>query len=146
MAQPAQLIGLLLCIGLAVAFGHSSRAWLVLPVVWLLHVAFLVGLAWILSLLNLVVRDIATVVPILLLALYVISPIGYTPEMVPDNLKFLFWINPLAYFIMAYQRIIVLEAIPPPSQLLLIAASSSLLFFGGASLFRRVKYAVIDYA
>ncbi len=91
-----------------------SVAILLFPLVWMLHVMFLIGLLWILSLVNLVFRDLQNIIGVVIMYLMIASPIGYTPEMVPQSMKMLLTLNPLAHFIVAYQDLIVFGRLPRP--------------------------------
>ena len=72
----------------------------------------LIGVNWILSLLNVVFRDIQNILTPVLMMMLIISPIAYTPEIVPDSLRPLILLNPFAYFVVAYQQVIVLGIYP----------------------------------
>jgi len=49
---------------------------------------------------------------LLLMMVMVLSPIAYTPEMVPASLRPVLILNPLAYFIVAYQNTLILGRLP----------------------------------
>jgi lipopolysaccharide transport system permease protein len=116
-----------------------------LPVVWGLHLLLLIGLTWILSLINLVLRDIQNMIGLIIMALMILSPIAYTPEMVPPKLKILLVINPLAYYVIAYQSIVVLGKLPVWWNELILVVMSIGVFFLGGHFFGRAKSALIDY-
>lgn len=131
-------------IGLAV---NGLLHWTVLlvPVLWVLMVLGLVGATWILSLLNVVFRDLQNLVSPLLMMLLVISPIAYTPEMVPSRLQLLLLLNPFAYFVTAFQATLVLGTIPGPGHLAVIVVGSVGLFLIGGWFFSRTKAVLVDY-
>lgn len=88
----------------AIALGSASwAAIVVVPLTWIFLIMFITGLTWILSLVALVVRDISQAIGILNMAVMVLSPMAYTPEMVPPQLKFILWFNPMSYFVMCLQ-------------------------------------------
>lgn len=141
-----------LAVGLAITclvglfLGRIAPAWLLVPAFILLMFLFLAGLTWILALANLVLKDIQQVLSFVSLALLIASPIAYTPDMIPDQLRALIYLNPLAYFVITFQSLIVLGEMP--SWPILLGA----LFFGfgtfalGAFVFSRAKRAFFDYA
>jgi lipopolysaccharide transport system permease protein len=105
---------------------------------------FVTGLAWTLSLANLVVRDVQHVVVFVSMALFIASPIAYTPDMAPGPLKMLVYLNPLSYFVLPLQEICV-GARPPAAGI--VAASAVLAAVSsatGLALFRRAKRFVLD--
>ena len=69
----------------------------------------LLGLAWILSLINIVLRDLTQLIGIPFILLFIASPIAYTTDKVPPSLKFILLLNPLAYYIIAYHAVIAGE-------------------------------------
>lgn len=103
-SQCTQVVGtgmLLVAVGW---MGHlTAWAWL-LPVIWLLQILFTIGLIWILSSLNVYFRDLQNIVSIMTLMLMMISPIAWTVEMVPKELRAYMGINPLYYLIISYQE------------------------------------------
>jgi lipopolysaccharide transport system permease protein len=116
-----------------------------LLVIWGLHVLGLIGLVWILSLINLVFRDLQSLMGVSLMGLMIASPIGYTPEMVPASLKVLLILNPLAYFVTAYQDVVILGRLPTWWHWLALAGTSVGVFILGGAFFSRAKRVLIDY-
>jgi lipopolysaccharide transport system permease protein len=144
-SQPTMVVGfLLVIIGTAAAHRLTWTA-VLLPVVWGLHLLALVGLNWILSLLNVIVRDLQTLITAVLMFLLVASPIAYTPDMVPPSLQFLVTANPFAYFVLAYQRLLILGALPSVAQSVVLVVGSCGLFFLGGWFFAGTKHAIADY-
>lgn len=133
---------------IVVVLGGTARlSWTVLlaPIVWALHLMALMGLIWILSLVNLVFRDLQNVIGLALMGLMIASPIAYTPEMVPPGLKLLVVLNPFAYFVTAYQRLVVLGQVPAAWEILVLVTISIGTFLVGGYFFIRAKSALIDY-
>ncbi len=116
-----------------------------LPLVWILHLMALTGVVWVLSLVGLVFRDLQNIVHLTLLVLMIASPIAYTPAMVPARMRLLLTLNPLAYFVTAYQHVLVLGKVPSwPFSLVLVVMSVGL-FLGGGYFFGRAKKVLIDH-
>lgn len=94
-------------IGLVIALwvhGHFGPSQFLLVYVVVLQITFTIGLGWILSALNVFFRDLGQVIGIMVLFLMIISPIGYTSDMIPQKLKLLAYANPLYYFIELYRQ------------------------------------------
>ena len=126
--------------------GKASWTWLLVPVVLILLMMFLAGLTWVLSLANLVLKDIQQVLTYVTIILLVASPIAYTPDMLPDALRLLLYFNPLAYFIVSLQSLIVLGMLPDWSIILGMFAFSAASLLLGAHVFSRAKTVFFDYA
>lgn len=144
-SQSGFAVGLVLLAVAAVFVGQPSAWWLLLPLLVALQIAWLLGLAWILSVAHLVFRDLQSVVAYVMTMLMVLSPIAYTPEMLPSVLRPLLWLNPLAYFVLAYQKLLIAGAPPSWFHLSGILAVSLSTFGLGYIFFGRARAAVSDY-
>lgn len=145
MSQTPMIVGFSVILATLLFTGTISWAILLLPVIWGLHLFLLIGLTWILSLINLVLRDIQNMIGLIIMALMILSPIAYTPEMVPAKLKILLVINPFAYYVIAYQSIVVLGKLPVWWNGLILVFMSIGVFLIGGHFFARAKSALIDY-
>lgn len=146
MAHVGFVAGMILVIVFGILLGHVSLVWLFIPVILCLQLMFMIGLSWILSLVNIVVRDTQQFLFILTLILMVASPIAYLPDMVPSKLSGLINWNPFAKYIISYQSIIVYETLPSFDVLISMSLVSFFSFFGGFRLFHRLRNAVVNYA
>jgi lipopolysaccharide transport system permease protein len=145
ISQITLAVGMVITIiGGAIA-GTLSWAILYLPVLWILTLMALIGLNWIFSLLNVVFRDLQNIISPLLMILLIASPIAYTPSMVPEKMMIMINLNPAAYFIRAYQSIIVLGKLPPFLSSFAVVFIAFTLFFLGNWFFKRAKKVVVDY-
>ena len=124
----------------------SPAALVVVPLTWVLLIMFMMGLVWVLSLLSLLVRDIAQAVGIINMAVMVLSPMAFTPDMVPPGLKFILLLNPMSYFILCLQAPLALGTWPPLSAFVgaLVLGIGS--FVAGLAFFRRARFIFVDYA
>jgi lipopolysaccharide transport system permease protein len=117
--------------------------YLLIPILVILQIMFVAGIVWFLSILNLVMRDIQQILGLIIMLLMILSPVAYTPSMVPNTLKIIIWLNPFSYFVFAYQDIFVYGVV---SSSLFIAAALSLVFFAtGYVFFQKVKTLFYDY-
>ena len=122
------------------------QAPLMVPILWLMLVMFCLGLGWILALLTLVMRDIQHALGLVLMALVILSPFAYTPDMVPVGLRPLLYLNPLTCFVLCFQQVITYGVWPDSDIFLQALALSAGTFFGGFWFFRRAKFVFFDYA
>ena len=98
-AQGTAGVGFALAIAGGFYLGRGSWVLLLVPLFWILQILFVTGLAWVLSLASLVLRDVQQLLAFVMVALLIASPIAYTPEMAPGLLKLLVYVNPLSYFV-----------------------------------------------
>lgn len=129
----------------SLAGGFLTWHALLLPLLWGLHMLCLVGLIWLISLLAALLPDLKNLVPPIMMILLIISPFAYTPEMVPEKLKLLIALNPMAYFVIAYQSILVLGKLPPWPISTAIVLLATLPFVLGGAIFFRVKKIISDH-
>lgn len=129
----------------AAAFlGHLHWTHLFIPAIYLLQIMMVIGLVWITSTLTVFFRDLQQAIPIITLFLMLVSPIAYTDEMVPEGMKALLWINPLAHLMRLY-RTCLLRGSFPFGEFLVIAMAAVFLFFIGHQVISRLKPILADH-
>jgi lipopolysaccharide transport system permease protein len=134
---------------LAAMWQGQTSALLVLvmvPIFWALQILFVTGLAWVLSLVVLIARDVQQAIGIVFMAVMVLSPLGYTPEMVPESLKFIIWLNPMSYFVLCFQSVLAFGRFPDLTTFGIAVLLGTVSFAGGLYFFRRTKFVFMDYA
>lgn len=146
ISQTIPLIGFATIIMLSFLTGTIASSVFFLPFIWGLQVLWLVGLNWILSLIHVVFRDLQYLIGILLMMVLIASPIAYTPDMVPASLRTIITLNPFAYFVIAYQKVLVLGEVPHWYEWVSLGAMSLGMFTVGGWLFAKGKRVLIDYA
>src|SRR5215470_11858140 len=102
------LLALALFFPMALFFFKVSLAWswlMFLPLL-ALHVLFTLGLAFLLAAATVFYRDVHHFTEILLTLVFWLTPIVYTLEVVPASLKTVLYLNPMSYFILAYQDVL----------------------------------------
>lgn len=145
VAQATQVVGLGLLLIALCLLGKLSIYFPFLIVIWICQILFSLGLIWILSSLNVYLRDIQNLIAVATLILMLLSPIAYTEAMVPENLRPILSLNPLYYLIMAYQSVLMLGTFPPARILVPLITMSVLLFLSGFWFFQRMKKLMSDY-
>ena len=144
-AQGSMLVGMVATTVGVIAIGKASWTLVFVPLIWALQVMALIGVNWILSLVNVVLRDLQNLITLLLVMLMVASPIAYTPAMVPGSLKLIVYLNPFAYFVLAYQDVMVRGQRPSPLTVVVLVVISVGTFAAGGWFFSRTKNALVDY-
>lgn len=110
-----------------------------LPIVVVIQYIFTLGVAFILSALEIYVKDIEHIVNFFISMLFYVTPILYTPDYVPDKLQFILKLNPLAYIIEAYHSIFYYKEIPNMINLGIIACISVLVLLIGYKIFKKLQ-------
>lgn len=130
---------------LAVTFnGHLYWSHLAVPLIYFLQILMAIGLVWISSTIAVFFRDLQQATPIIILFLMLVSPIGYTDEMVPEDLRPLLQFNPLAWLMRLYRDCLLKGEVPIDS-LLIFGVFSMVMLFLGHFLVSRLKPLFSDY-
>ena len=98
-----------------------------------------------LSLLNVIFRDIQNILTPVLMIILIASPFAYTPNLVPDEPAPFLLLNPFAYFVVAYQQIIVLGRCRASTMQSCWWSSRIVPFLVGSWFFATAKRVIIDY-
>ncbi len=144
----AMVNNLLLLLAILVIFGllghMPSYALLWLPVVMLINIAFALGLGLILGVLNVFMRDIEQIVPVVLQFLFWFTPIVYMANILPARYQAWLLLNPMIPIITAYQNILLYNAPPAWERLGWIALASVALLAFALLLFRKASPEMAD--
>lgn len=95
----------------AVALGPSS-ALLVLPLLIAAQIALSFSLGYVVAILAAAMRDVLQIVGFSLTLGVFLSPVLFTPSMIPESFRWLLWLNPMTPIILGFQSIILLREVP----------------------------------
>ena len=146
VSSTTMLVGVAAVIVGCAGFGKLEPIALLAPVILLAQTMFVAGIGWIFALANLVVRDVQQILVYVTIILLVASPIAYLPSMLPSSLAVLIYANPLSYYVIALQHVIVLGIWPPLPVLIVGGVLAVGAFSLGFLVFARAKQAIFDYA
>jgi homopolymeric O-antigen transport system permease protein len=144
-AQAIIVVGMPIVIVGAILTGHAHPTIVAVPVVWVLMFVWLVGVNWILSMLNVAFRDLQNLITVILMVLLVASPFAYTTAQLPPSVRLIVYLNPFAYFVIAYQHLIMLGRFPPAWQVAVLVLMPVATFALGSWFFARAKGVLLDY-
>ncbi len=134
------LIQFLLLLAFAVFFRLPPAAsWLWLPVVWLLYIVFVCGLALGASAVNVFIRDTRYVVESFNLVLFWLVPIFYDFSIIPHRYAEVYRVNPVAALVMAMRNIMIDHQAPAASLVRNLAIAAAVTSGLGLWMFRRLK-------
>jgi lipopolysaccharide transport system permease protein len=134
------LIQFALLVGFALFFRlPPTAAWLWLPVVWVLFIVFVCGLALGASAVNVFIRDTRYVVESFNLVLFWLVPIFYPFSLIQDKYKGIYKFNPVAALVMAMRNIMIDGQAPAESLVRNMAIAAAATLALGICLFRRLK-------
>ena len=139
------LIGLAVLLAIALtAVERITPALALIPVYLVLLAMFTVGISWIVASLQVFLRDTAQVLNIVLIFWFWTTPIFFSVDRLPERIRLLGRINPLAQVVDAYRRAILTGGMPGGADLALLAGVSAAAFLVGGAFFRYTKRAFGD--
>jgi lipopolysaccharide transport system permease protein len=110
----------------------------------LLLIAFSTGLGMVLGVLNVFFRDIGQAFGIVITFWFWLTPIVYSPSILPQWVQPLMKLNPMSTYVAAVQGVLVRGAWPQWSSLSYISISAVMLLWLGLHLFRRHSSEIVD--
>lgn len=114
---------------------------LYLPLILLVQILLILGIAFFLSAINVFFHDIEHMLPVFLTIWMYLTPIIYSPELIPNHLRPYFSLNPMTGIINAYRNTILYGAAPPWQSFSFSILISLVIFLFGYWFFKnRSKY------
>jgi lipopolysaccharide transport system permease protein len=115
-----------------------------LPWLLALEVGFLASAALLVSALNVFYRDVKYVVPLLVQLGLFVTPVIYSPSMVPEHLRPWYMLNPMAVVIDGIRRVVLHGRPPDLGPLLISTALVAALGLFAYTFFKRVEVKFAD--
>lgn len=130
------IIILLFCIGSGL--GISIQI-LWLPIIAIIQYIMLLGFTFILSAIEMYMRDIEHIVNFILSMAFYVTPILYTPDIFPTKLSWVLKLNPMAYLVNAYRSIFFYQKMPDIIGIGIVSAFSAIIFLIGYFIFEKLQ-------
>lgn len=145
VAMASQCMGLLILMAILLFSGSSiSFYWLYVPFMLIIQFFFLCGLSFIFAIIGVVMRDLVQLMGVFTLFLLVVSPVGYTKEMVPEYLQNFLYLNPLWYMVESFRQPLLYGQLPDPFMLCIYLGATIFIFCLGGYLFKKALYFMRD--
>ena len=125
-------------------FRELSAMAVLLPIYMFLLGLFAVGIGWIVASLNVYLRDTAQIVIVVVNVWFWLTPIFISEEQIPESVRWMVRLNPLAYLVQAYRERLLSYRLPDLSDLAVLAAYSVTAFVVGGLFFRHLKRGFAD--
>lgn len=108
-------------------------------VLFAIQVLLMGGLALIASALNVFLRDVSQMLPLLLQIAMYACPIIYSVSLVPERFRPLYLLNPMAVIIDGYRSVLFKGVLPDLGYIAIAAAISLAIFIAGFAIFRALE-------
>jgi lipopolysaccharide transport system permease protein len=141
----SQGIGLVLVLLLSAWLGGGLPVtlWL-LPLVLLLQILFLAGVAWLLGALGAILRDVKEVVQLTLMVGMFLTPIFYLEQSLPPPLRLVLELNPLTHLVRLYRGVVLGPGFWHPASLPVFALIAVATLLAGFLAFERTRTFLSD--
>lgn len=135
------LLSFVVIFGVIIFTGHGLNpvALLTLPLVMIVEYIMALGIALLSSALTVYFRDLSYILGIIAMVWQFLTPIMYSSELVPENLRPLWNLNPMTPVIEAYRAILYSKQVPELSTLILGAVLGILVCVVGYISFRKLQ-------
>lgn len=141
----SQFVNMLLSLGVVLLVliisgkGLSIEALLFLPIIMLIEYILSLSMTMIFSAVTVYLRDVEYLLGIITMAWQFLTPIMYSLDQVPENMRFAFGLNPMTPVIMAYRDILYYKKAPDLATLLHATVLGIVLLFVGSLTFSKLK-------
>lgn len=115
-----------------------------LPALMLVTLCFAMSIGLILGVLNVFMRDIGQVVPVVLQAMFWLTPIVYNIRILPEAVQDIFKLNPLYPLVSSYQNVLLYEQPPLWGDMVWLLVATVILTFVSLVVFRRASPEMVD--
>ena len=119
-------------------FGLSGYI-IALPPIMLIQLLFVFGIVLVVSACTVYVRDLAHILEIVTMAWFYATPICYTPEMLPEEFRFLLYANPMSGIVDCYRQALYYKEWPDLSMAMLALSIGVVTVFAGGVIFQHLQ-------
>lgn len=119
--------------------GISAGALIYLPIIMLVEYILALSVAMLASAVTVYFKDFEYILGIITMAWQFLSPVMYSVDMVPDEIKTLFQLNPMSAVIIAYRDILYYGRAPELGTLIQAVVCGVVLLFVGWIVFGKLK-------
>jgi ABC-type polysaccharide/polyol phosphate export permease len=115
-----------------------------LPLIFVLQLVFILGLSYFMAILGTYLPDVGEMTRPVIRGMFFITPIIWTADRLPENLRWVVDYNPLAYLVESYRDLILNGELPGEMATLYFTLFSVALFVVSFALFVRLKKGFAD--
>ncbi len=120
-----------------------SLSYLFLPVSIFLTVLFLVGVAIIISVMSVYFRDMIHIVPVVMQAMFFLTPVLYPLSAVPEIMRKFVRFNPLYYYVEIFRIPILNNLLPRASYVIVCTIMALAMFFSGIFILKKYNNKIV---
>jgi ABC-type polysaccharide/polyol phosphate export permease len=138
------LLALPVLLVILAASGDLAPSALFVPVLVLVQLILMSGLAWLASAASVYLRDVVQLVFVGLLLLFYLTPVFYDAARLPDRYEWAIHLNPLTPLLEAYRDVLVAGHLPRIGPVVALAATAVAVAGIGLAVFQRLRRGFVD--
>ncbi len=115
-----------------------------LPLIMVVEYVLALGFTMVMSAVTVYIRDLEYILGILTMAWQFLTPILYAIEQAPEEVRWIFWVNPMTYVITAYRDILYYGKMPRLETLASAAATGIVMLAVGWLIFHRLQRRFVE--
>lgn len=140
------LLSFIVIFAVLIVTGYSIniKAILCLPVIMLVEYVLALGITMVVSAVTVYLRDVEYILGILTMAWQFLTPVMYSVDMVPEQVRGIFFLNPMTPIIIAYRNILYDGTVPQFSTLLSASLVGIVVLIVGWALFHRLQKRFVE--
>lgn len=140
-----KLFGLAVLVGVVAVLGYGVQ-WtiLLLPLIVAVQLLFTLGLSYLFAVIGTYLPDIRESLRAIVRAMFFVTPILWPASSVPDHLRLIVVLNPLAFLVESYRDLVLRGELPGETSFLWFTLFAGALFVFGFALFVGTKQKFAD--
>lgn len=119
--------------------GINIQAVVYLPIIMIVEFVLALGITMLVSSLTVYFRDLEYILGIVTMAWMYLTPVLYSSDMVPEQLRAFFMLNPMTSIILAYRDILYYKQVPELSTLIQATVLGVVVLIVGVFVFSKLK-------
>lgn len=92
--------------------GNINWTIILLPIILIPFCLITLGISWFLASLGVYIKDVGQIISLIITGLMFLSPIFYSVSTIPEEFKFIYWLNPVTYIVEDARRVIIWGELP----------------------------------
>lgn len=130
-----------LIIGIFLILGGIWFSWyiLLLPLIIIVQYILSLGIIFITSAIDVYIRDAEYIIAFFVNMLFYATPILYSSDIIPEKMRWIIDINPMAIIINGYRDVLFNQTMPDVLSLLILLGISLFILFIGVLVFRKLE-------
>lgn len=145
VALAGESVGLCLVLALSAVNGTLGPTAVLLPVAVAFQGLALLGIAWMVAGIGVALPDVSYFINLFLFLLMFLSPIAFSPDMVPPTLRLVVYCNPIFYMLEVFRDCLISGRAFHPAIWSVFIVAALVVFTLGGAFFKTFKSVLVDY-